>query len=65
MNKTYADAAAALDGLLHDGMTILAGGFGLCGIGAKIDHVIVASIFSFIQTMNELKKSLLIKWHSH
>ncbi len=32
MNKTYADAAAALDGLLHDGMTILAGGFGLCGI---------------------------------
>ncbi len=32
MNKTYPDAAAALDGLLHDGMTILAGGFGLCGI---------------------------------
>lgn len=30
--KTYADAAAALDGLLFDGMTIVAGGFGLCGI---------------------------------
>lgn len=31
-NKIYADAAAALDGLLFDGMTIMAGGFGLCGI---------------------------------
>lgn len=31
-NKIYADAAAALDGLLFDGMTIAAGGFGLCGI---------------------------------
>src|ERR1044072_8600098 len=32
MNKVYADATAALDGLLFDGMTIIAGGFGLCGI---------------------------------
>ena len=32
MQKVYADAAAALDGLLHDGMFIAAGGFGLCGI---------------------------------
>jgi 3-oxoacid CoA-transferase subunit A len=31
-NKVYADAQAALDGLLFDGMTIMAGGFGLCGI---------------------------------
>ena len=31
-NKVYADAAAALDGLLFDGMRIAAGGFGLCGI---------------------------------
>jgi 3-oxoacid CoA-transferase subunit A len=30
--KTYKDAAAALDGLLFDGMTIMSGGFGLCGI---------------------------------
>ena len=30
--KVYPDAAAALDGLLFDGMTIMAGGFGLCGI---------------------------------
>jgi len=30
--KIYPNAAAALDGLLFDGMTIAAGGFGLCGI---------------------------------
>jgi 3-oxoacid CoA-transferase subunit A len=30
--KICADAAAALHGLLFDGMTIMAGGFGLCGI---------------------------------
>src|ERR1051325_8871736 len=32
MNKVYPDAKAALEGLLHDNMTIAAGGFGLCGI---------------------------------
>jgi len=37
--KVYPDAAAALDGLLFDGMTVLAGGFGLCGIP---EHLILA-----------------------
>jgi 3-oxoacid CoA-transferase subunit A len=32
MSKVYQDSTAALDGVLHDGMTIMAGGFGLCGI---------------------------------
>jgi 3-oxoacid CoA-transferase subunit A len=32
MSKVYSDARAALDGILFDGMTIMAGGFGLCGI---------------------------------
>jgi 3-oxoacid CoA-transferase subunit A len=32
MNKVYPDADAALAGLLRDGMMIMAGGFGLCGI---------------------------------
>ncbi|ETX16097.1 succinyl-CoA:3-ketoacid-CoA transferase [Roseivivax halodurans JCM 10272] len=32
MKKVYDSAADALDGLLFDGMTIAAGGFGLCGI---------------------------------
>ena len=31
-NKVYPDAKAALAGLLKDGMTIMSGGFGLCGI---------------------------------
>ena len=30
--KIHADAADALEGVLHDGMTIMSGGFGLCGI---------------------------------
>jgi 3-oxoacid CoA-transferase A subunit len=36
MRKTYPDAGAALDGLLFDGMTICAGGFGLCGIPERL-----------------------------
>jgi 3-oxoacid CoA-transferase subunit A len=32
VQKVYADARSALEGLLTDGMTIAAGGFGLCGI---------------------------------
>jgi 3-oxoacid CoA-transferase subunit A len=32
MKKVYADAKSALAGVLKDGMTIMAGGFGLCGI---------------------------------
>ena len=32
MNKVYPDAQAALAGLLRDGMLVMAGGFGLCGI---------------------------------
>src|SRR3954465_6195585 len=32
MNKVYSDAKTALEGLLHNDMTIAAGGFGLCGI---------------------------------
>lgn len=31
-SKVYNNAKAALDGVLRDGMTIMAGGFGLCGI---------------------------------
>lgn len=32
VNKVYSSATEALEGTLHDGMTIMAGGFGLCGI---------------------------------
>ena len=43
MKKLYSDAAAALDGLLFDGMTICAGGFGLCGIPERLIDAIQAS----------------------
>jgi 3-oxoacid CoA-transferase subunit A len=36
MQKLYPDAAAALDGLLHDDMLIASGGFGLCGIPERL-----------------------------
>jgi 3-oxoacid CoA-transferase subunit A len=32
MSKVYKTAAAAMDGLCDDGMTVMSGGFGLCGI---------------------------------
>ncbi|WP_066710557.1 CoA transferase subunit A, partial [Celeribacter ethanolicus] len=43
MNKTYASAPDALDGLLTDGMLIAAGGFGLCGIPELLIDAIVES----------------------
>ncbi|MEM8825939.1 MAG: CoA-transferase, partial [Pseudomonadota bacterium] len=38
-DKLYDDAAAALDGIVRDGITVMAGGFGLCGIP---EHLIAA-----------------------
>jgi 3-oxoacid CoA-transferase subunit A len=35
-SKIYAQPEAALAGLLRDGMTIMAGGFGLCGIPSRL-----------------------------
>jgi 3-oxoacid CoA-transferase subunit A len=40
VNKVYPDGPAALEGLIRDGITIMAGGFGLCGIPqALIDAI--------------------------
>ncbi|TAA06940.1 CoA transferase subunit A [Pseudoxanthomonas winnipegensis] len=36
MGKVYDSAAAALQGLVFDGMTVAAGGFGLCGIPERL-----------------------------
>ena len=36
MNKVYPDATSALADVVKDGMTILSGGFGLCGIPAVL-----------------------------
>lgn len=43
MKKLYSDAAAALDGVLFDGMTICAGGFGLCGVPVRLIEAIEAA----------------------
>jgi 3-oxoacid CoA-transferase subunit A len=43
VNKVYPDAATALDGVLRDGMTILSGGFGVCGIPSALIEAIRAS----------------------
>ena len=36
MEKIYSDAHAALEGLVFDGMTVMSGGFGLCGIAENL-----------------------------
>ncbi|MEL6954164.1 MAG: CoA transferase subunit A [Pseudomonadota bacterium] len=43
MKKIYANAEAALEGTLFDGMLIAAGGFGLCGIPELLIDGIVAA----------------------
>lgn len=43
MQKTHSTATEALAGLLHDGMTIMAGGFGLCGIPESLIAAVHAS----------------------
>jgi len=42
-NKVYSSADAALAGLLRDGMVIMSGGFGLCGIPDALIEAIRAS----------------------
>jgi len=36
MNKVYPDAKSALDGIVWDGMMVMSGGFGLCGIAEDL-----------------------------
>src|SRR5690242_7214828 len=43
MQKIYSNAENALEGLLFDGMTIAAGGFGLCGIPERLIDALRAS----------------------
>ena len=39
-NKVYKDAKSALEGVLHDGMMVMCGGFGLVGIPDKLIHAV-------------------------
>lgn len=43
MNKIYPSAAAALDGIVHDGQLLAVGGFGLCGIPEALIDALQAS----------------------
>ena len=38
--KVYQNPKDALDGLLFDGMTIMSGGFGLCGLPENLIQII-------------------------
>ena len=40
MNKIYPSSAEALEGLLRDGMTLMVGGFGLCGVPQSLIRAI-------------------------
>src|SRR5208282_3565570 len=40
MKKVYPDAKSALAGILRDGMMIMSGGFGLCGIAETLSDAI-------------------------
>src|SRR4051794_37716266 len=53
MQKIYPNAEAALEGLLFDGMTIAAGGFGLCGIPERlIDAIQVSGVKDLVVASN-------------
>src|SRR3546814_1869778 len=41
--RSFPSAEAALGGTLKDGMTLVAGGFGLCGVPERLIDAIVAS----------------------
>jgi len=41
--KVYASPSAALSGLLRDGMSVMSGGFGLCGVPEKLIDALRAS----------------------
>src|ERR1700723_4381620 len=40
MNKVFPDAKSAVDGILKDGMMIMSGGFGLCGIAETLSDAL-------------------------
>ena len=54
MEKVYPDANAAIKGLTFDGMTIMAGGFGLCGIP---ENLIVALRDSGVQNVSAISNN--------
>jgi 3-oxoacid CoA-transferase subunit A len=54
MNKVSRSAAEALEGYLHDGMTLMSGGFGLCGIP---EHLIQAILESGVKDLTVISNN--------
>ena len=54
MSKIFPSAGAALSNLIHDGMTIMAGGFGLCGIP---EHLIKALLNSKVKDLTVISNN--------
>ncbi len=52
MSKVYSNPTAALEGLLHDNMTIAAGGFGLCGIPSALVQALLEAGVSGLETVS-------------
>jgi 3-oxoacid CoA-transferase subunit A len=52
--KVCPDARAALAGVVHDGMTLMSGGFGLCGIA---EHLIAALIESGVKDLTVISNN--------
>lgn len=69
MEKVYTDAKGALAGLLHDDMTIMSGGFGLCGIPenciAEIKHAGVKGLTIISNNCGVDEFGLGILLHDH
>ncbi|HLN47953.1 MAG TPA: CoA-transferase, partial [Steroidobacteraceae bacterium] len=42
-SKVYPDAASALRGVIKDGITLMCGGFGLCGVPERLIGALLAS----------------------
>ena len=62
MNKVHADARSALAGLLKDGMTIMAGGFGLCGIPEALILAIRESGVKNLTVVSNNLESMALGW---
>ena len=54
MDKVSGSAAEAIEGLLFDGMTIMAGGFGLCGIP---EHLIAAILENGVRDLTVISNN--------
>src|SRR5690348_9400339 len=67
--KIFSDATSALQGLLHDGMTIMSGGFGLCGIPENLlialrdSHVRNLTVISNNAGIDDVGLGMLLKNH--